>query len=1212
MQKNGNRSFCRKKLYKPLLAMKITFMLLLVSVFQLSASVYSQNTRFDMKLANKTLIEVFEEIRNNSEFSFVYDLDDVESITDINVSEQEATVEEILNSCLEDTNLTYEVIDKVVVVKQKPYVAPKSEQQEKKEIKGKVTDRDGIPLPGVSVVIKGTNVGVATNVDGEYVLEMEKNNAILIFSFVGMLPQEVVYNEQSVQNITLSDDSKQMAEVVVTGYATISRERATGSYSKIASEDLEIRPSESIGEVIGSTVAGVQQGENGNIVIRGVGSFKAETAPLVVVDGFAILTPDPFESVNPTEVASVTFLKDAAATSIYGARAANGVIVITTKTPEKGKFNVEVNSFVNVSERIDLDHALNMAGTEATIKYMEDIEKFVPSPGISYWRDPYTNPSRYSWDVAPHVAMMFERRNGNISQEEYNAQREKLIAQDGIWKKQYEDHLLRNRVYQNHNLTITSATDKSSSKFSLSYAKDLTHYKYNNSDRYQANFTNVYNVNPNIKVGITFNGIYGKNQMNGTNISEISSVTSPYTRLLEENGDYAYMAKGIYLPYLENGTIDESIFPYSWRYNILEEAKARDNNSSNYNLRFNGFLDVKIMKGLSANFSFQYEMAGNKTENYLRENSYYYRSAANRFSVLDPATGIRNIPNEFIEGDAIQTSSNKTEAYNFRSQLNFDREFNGKHRITALAGFEAISTDVEVNSTTTRPGFNERTYTTDRYVNYELRLPTFEGSNSYMPWSLGGYSANFDRYVSGYFNASYTLDSKYTLTSSARIDGSNFVADDVNSKISPFWSVGALWNMNKEAFIKDNLSFVDLLRLKVTYGVGGIAAGKRSVSTVSTLSTYQLNQFVGAGENASYIYNRAIADLTWEKAYTLNISADFSMFEGKLYGSLGYYNKDSRDVLMNTPVSYVVGGTNSLTLNSGNINNKGVEIELGSRLNITKDISWTGNLNFTYNKNTVVEWDLDRPYVNTYVGGGYPVKGQSLNTVYAFKLKGYSDEGLAIVQLNDGTEVVADSRNNTMYYSRFDESKGESITNNNNYTKKIGTLTAPMFGGFRSSLKAYGFTLSAMLSGEFGHIFKRNDDYGYSATNSKYTKSLEKAWHLGDDASKFTYRPYPNAANASYLNSGYTNLYYSNVINAAESNYENASHIRLKEIYLGYEIPVKKIAGENSKITRANVYFQVKNLGVVWTANDKGLDPYYLPGTMKTPTQFTFGLKLNL
>lgn len=324
-------------------------------------------------------------------------------------------------------------------------------------------------------------------------------------------------------------------------------------------------------------------------------------------------------SVNPTDVASVTFLKDAAATSIYGARAANGVIVITTKTPGKGKFNVEFNSFVNVSERIDLDHALNMAGTEATIKYMEDIEKFVPRPGIRYSKVPYRNPSRYSWDVAPHVTNMFERRNGNISQEEYDAAQAKLIAQDGIWKKQYQDHLLRNRVYQSHNLSITSATDKSSSKFNLSYAKDLTHYKYNNSDRYQANFTNLYNVHPNIKVGLTFNGIYAKSQMNGTSMGEISSVTSPYTRLLEENGDYAYMAKGIYLPYLKNGTIDESIFPYSWRYNLLEEAKARDNNNTNYNMRFSGFLDIKIMKGLSANFS-QYEMAGNNTKNYLREN----------------------------------------------------------------------------------------------------------------------------------------------------------------------------------------------------------------------------------------------------------------------------------------------------------------------------------------------------------------------------------------------------------------------------------------------------------------------------------------------------------------------------------------------------------------------------------------------------------------
>lgn len=1190
-------------------------MFLIIGSLQLSANVYSQNGKMNVQVSEMKLADLLWELQESSEFVFVYRTDDIQGIGNISLDLENTSIEDILDEVLFDTHLEYKLDNNVVVIKKKelqPIVVETDSVQEKKKLKGTVTDADGNTLPGVSVVIKGTNTGVATDIDGNYTINFDEGKFVLVYSFVGMVSQEIAYNGQSVLNVTLAMDAEVMDEVVVTGYATISKERATGSYSKIATADLELRPVENIGEVIGNSIAGVQQDRNGDIVIRGVGSFQAETAPLVVVDGFAILTPNPLESVNPTDVASLTFLKDASATSIYGARAANGVIVITTKTPAKGKFSVEFNSFVNVSERIDLDHVLNMAGTEATIKFMEDVEEFVPESGLPYYSDPYADPSRYSWDLAPHVANMFERRHGSMTQGEYDAEQAKLIAQDGIWEDQYQDNLLRNRVYQSHNLTITSSTDKSSSKFNLSYAKDLTHFKYNNSDRYQANFTNIYNVNPNIKVGITFNGIYAKNQMNGTSVSEIRGVTSPYTRLLEDNGDYAYMPNGIYLPYLKNGTVDESSFPYSWRYNLLEEAKARDNNNTNYNMRFNGFLDVKIIKGLSANFSLQYEMAGNKTKNYFRENSYFYKSAANRFSVLDPSIGLRNIPNEFIEGDIVQTSSNKTEAYNFRSQLNFDREFKGKHRITALAGFETISKDVGVNSATRRPGFNERTYTTNRYVDYTLRLPTFEGRNSSLPWSLGGYSANYDRYVSGYLNMAYTFDNKYTLTSSARMDGSNFVAEDVNSKISPFWSVGAMWNLNKEAFIKDNLSFVDYLRLKVTYGVGGIAAGKRSVSTVSTLVTYQLNQFVGAGETSSRTRNRAIADLTWEKAYTFNLSTDFSMFEGKLFGSLGYYNKDTRDVLMNTPVSYVIGGTSSLTLNSGNINNKGVEIELGSQLNVTKDILWTGNLNFTYNKNTVVEWDVERPYVAAYTGSGSPVKGEALSTVYAFNLSGYSDEGLAIVKLNDGTEVVADSRDNTMFYSRFDEANGESITNNNKYTKNIGTLTAPMFGGFRTSFKAYGFTLSAMLSGEFGHIFSRNDDYGDSATERKYPKSLESAWNLGDNASEFTSRPYPNATNAPYLDSGYLNFYYGNMIRAAESNYENASHIRLNEVYLGYEIPMKKILGPNSTITRANVYFQVKNLGVVWTANDKDLDPYNLPGTMKTPTQFTFGLKLNL
>jgi TonB-dependent Receptor Plug Domain. len=230
---------------------------------------------------------------------------------------------------LEGTDLEYYIENNVVVIRKKDPVYEQPVEQEKKEIKGTVTDDQGVPLPGVSVVIKGTSVGVATDIDGNYVLEIDSNNAVLVFSFVGMLPQEIAYKGQSVQNVSLGADTEQMAEVVVTGYQSISRERASGAFEKVDSEVLDQKSTLNVVDKLEGQAAGVLFDSDGNITIRGISTMKGNSKPLYVVDGFPI--EGDLETLNPNDVESMTVLKDAAAASIWGARAANGVIVIVSK-----------------------------------------------------------------------------------------------------------------------------------------------------------------------------------------------------------------------------------------------------------------------------------------------------------------------------------------------------------------------------------------------------------------------------------------------------------------------------------------------------------------------------------------------------------------------------------------------------------------------------------------------------------------------------------------------------------------------------------------------------------------------------------------------------------------------------------------------------------------------------------------------------------------
>lgn len=803
-----------------------------------------------------------------------------------------------------------------------------------------------------------------------------------------------------------------------------------------------------------------------------------------------------------------------------------------------------------------------------------------------------------------------------------------MLDDDGIYKSQYEDYLLRNKVYQQHSLTLSTGGENSSTRLNLLYSKDLSDYTYNNADKYLLNFSNDYKVNDRINVGVSVNGIITNSQQNGSSVSEMKGITSPYTRLLEADGSYSYMTGGVYGPYLQNGRVNESEFPYLWRYNILEEARNRDNNSKDYNARLNGYLSVNVIDGLSFRVDANYELAGSSTQNFQREGLYNYRRTYNNFAVtIDPVTGMRTLPSGIKQGTWLQEGSTSMNAWQVRGQINFDKTF-GAHRITAIAGAEATSRQFDNNGTSLRPGFEEDSYFMPTDINYTQRYMTLAGYESTVPWYLGRPTRQNDRFMSAYFNASYTLNEKYTIQGSARVDGSNYVAKSVNDKLSPFWSGGLAWNMHKEDFIKDNLGFVDYLTFKTTYGVGGNAAGRTSSSTLTTLSTWQLSAYTGNGETSSYISTKANPNLTWEKVYTFNVSADFSLFKGGLFGSVGYYNKITKDALMRTPTSYAITGYRDAYMNSGEISNKGIELNLGSTIKLTDNISWTGNMNLTYNKNEVLNWELDSQYTSSYTSGNTPIKGKPLNTVYAYNLAGYNDIGIAIVQLNDGSQVLADSRNNTMFYELFTNplnltlvdgtaytraaNPDAMVTNDNNLTHEIGTLQAPWFGGFRNSFKVYDFTLSFIMTGEFGHIFNRYDDFGYNGTSVNFNKSLENAWRPGDDQNVFTYRALVDANNGPIMNAGALNLYYSNMIGASSSVWEDASRVRLTEVFLGYDIPVKKLFGANSTIKGANVYVQARNLGLVWAANDKGLDPSYLPGSIRAPRTYTFGLKLNI
>lgn len=1089
-------------------------------------------------------------------------------------------------------------------------------RQETVTVQGVVKDEKGQPLPGVTVLLKGTTVGVVTDVDGRYALMLPGDvQSMLQFSFIGMKTQEVAVNGRTEINVSMQEDVAEIDEVIVTGYQTIAKERATGSYSKLSGEKLANQPVVNLNEALDGLIPGMTAEGNGHFLIRGIGTFQktqTDKDPLVIVDGFPIQAfglsgINPFSSINPNDVESITVLKDAAATSIYGARAANGVIVVTTKKGRQlhsDKVNVSVNAFVSVAAKPDLKYAFNMADTETTLAYLKNLHEYNQS-AIQSWDDPYgssTDPFKYMSKLSE---LYFEcYMKNNITETEFNEEYKKLLANEGKWEKEYNKHFFRRAINQQYHVSLDGQLNKNKYYFSVSYDRGLPMSIGDESNRFVINLNNDFQILKNLTLTIGVNARISHDKNDGVSISSLKSITSPYTTLFNEDGSYAHVAATgtMYEPILNNRFGDK--LATSWNYNPLEDRAYNHNMAKNFNTRFQAGIDYKIIDGLNFSIKGQYERNQRDARNEKDPESYTIRSHTNRYSTYNETTG--KYETHFPAGGIFTTSGSLFTSYNLRGQFDFNRVLGEDHTVSAMLGGEITSSKDEQQPTYTRYGYNKNTYAVDVYPNYFERTETIFGYKTYWPYApLGTLRTLIDRFLSAYLNVSYTYKGLYSLTASARADASNYVSDEVKDKFSPFWSVGASWNAGNEDFLRD-VERLDNLKLRVSYGVAGLAAGKGSVSSLTTVSTYGGSVIYSNNEPYSAIYYRGNPTLTWEKSRSLNVGVDFGFFKNKLYGTLDIYRKYSYDVLADASVPYITQSVSKAKYNNAEISNKGVELTLGSRIKITPELTWEGNLNFAYNKNRVEAYHV----TPTHPGGSY-VEGRPLGCIYAFNVTGYTPEGLLVMKGKDGQEEIVKDRATTHYYDYLDKEKGELTPDDGNWMYYHGTTIAPYNAGFHTSFKAYGITLSAQFKGSFGHKFGNNGEYILSNSFKASSQASSLAAAMNEDYSgKFKYMPHYTAENADYYNTGFLYGYMTNLVNSAMSMYKNAGHIRCDKIYLGYDLPRHWISRDGKGLKGLQAYMQLSNLGVVWSAS--GIDPLYPKGSTKPSLTWLFGVKINL
>lgn len=1155
-----------------------------------------------IKQTNAPISLILKEIQKQSGYSFVYSnlLEGINNKVSISHEGSVSDINSLLNKLFKDTDIVYEIKGKQIAlldnkIKQGSGKNEKTAPISQIAVKGKVTDENGEPLVGVGIQNETTREFASTNFDGDYSINA-KNGDKLLFSYIGMENTSVIVGNKSLINITLKTDAIALENVVVTGYQTISKERATGSFNTVSVEQLN-KPQTSVEQALVGNVSGLQIIDKGynereeSIIIRGLTSLGANSAPLIIVDGFAI--EGSLSSLNPNDIANITVLKDAAAASIWGARSANGVIVITTKSAKKGKVNVELNAFVKFSGKMNLDYANPLASSAETVEYEKlafETNNFTQGHHISSDTWTWRAYNEYGKNYTQATIAMNENKFGYLTDSELSATLSRLASQNN--KDQIRKYMLSAPVTQQYNLTVSGGNEKVTNILSMMFDKNIGEMKGSENGRYTINFRNNIALFKWLDINVGTMVQYDKSMNNGLTLADIQKM-SPYDMLVDNNGDYLHVQNNLYLPLVDRYITQKGVqFPYSdWTYNPIREMNGTNIKEENIYGRVQAGLKIKFMEGLSFDSKIQYEIQKSNYRAHYLEDTYKVRFAVNYLSKWNGSPS-STPKQQLAKGDALQTSEGDLKAWNARNQLNFERTFADKHNVSVIAGTEVYE---RVYATTSNPlmyGYNDNNLTFTAppggITDYPYNMFDSEDYYEYMtalyyPGTATMKAETCDRYFSLYANASYTYNNKYTLSGSYRVDASNLISSDAAIRYSPFWSVGASWNMSKEDFMQD-ADWLNRLVLRATYGFNGNV--DKSTSIDPLIKVYYYNDKWGAYRGT--ISNYGNPYLCWEKTGALNIGVDFSVLGNKLSGSIDYYNKQGKDLISKIAVADVFGTSSSQDMNAVQMHNKGIELSLSSNLS-KGDFTWNGNLNFSYNKNKITKL-----YKNSSIqgnrlygpGSGWEYyEGYDANTLWSLRYGGMMDvAGMyqpVIVDKNGENPIPM-----TTYYTSLSE----------DYIVGTGTTVPPCILGFTNSFKYRNLSLSFIITGYFGHKFRATGfnypmvEYGVAAPNKYYSDAL----NANPDKMVTFEKEYPS--------------YFSDYMQFIDYNVQSAANIRFQEINLTYSLPknVTNFIG----ISGAQVYGQLNNIGVI-AFNKNNEDPFYPMGTYKPGMACTFGVKIN-
>ncbi len=1155
---------------KIVLMMKFYLVFTFLGVLNVIAgSAYSQEN-LKLNLKEVSLMTLFREIQKQTGIDFVYNEEQCRDFGKVSVEISDGMVEQLLQQVFDSSKLTYRFENGVIMIKALDEMRP---QEQKVQISGSVVDTKGQPLPGVTILLKGTTVGCVTDSEGNFRLELPmRENIVLSFSFVGMKTIEVAYSGQKEMKVVLEEEITEMEQVNVisTGYYDIDKSKMTGAVEVVTAREIAGKGYTSIDEVLRGTLAGVsvmnvsgRPGAQAQIRIRGVNSLTGNMEPMWIVDGMpmqgnlptsvgvgatdlenTVLTSG-IGNISPDDVESITILKDAAAAAIYGSRAANGVIVIKTKRGRVGKSYINVQSSFAISEAPK--NRLEMMNSEEKIAFERSLYEDFPNATLR-----------------GRASLLYKGIDeGTISRADAMAELENMRQINTDWF----DEIFRVALNHKHVVTLSGGSETTQFYSSINYSNEQGVIPNNDYKHFGATLKLTHDFNRNLRIlfDVSSSLRTEKSSASAVNPLYYATFANPYERPYDENGNYAY-------DYSYEPELSKVKDGYMYDFNMLKDLRENTAKTKYGSNQVNLQLEWKLFEG------FMYSLAGivSNTSSYTRKEIAPGSYTSKVKSWILDLYSENEIPDNLNLG-ALQENTSRSFGWTVRNQIKYARELKEDHFVNIVVGHEVSA--VESNS------FMQYSpqYDVDKGL---IGYPNLDGVNAgdLDLDRLHETSKGQDRSVSVFATASYSYKDRYVVAGSSRWDGADIIGTD--NRFSPLWNVSLKWNMHEENFMK-SCRFVNVLSLRGSYGFTGSIDRNAYPFTLMTYGS--LRYYDGIQLPIDVMPGNP--SVKWQKKEDRSIGLDFSLFNYRINGTVNYYCNDVNNLLGDKKIPYSTG-RGSVVANLSSLRNSGWEFSLNT-VNIDhENFRWTTSFNIALNDNKITDAFYEKISDLYTIRRKYQIEGYPVNAWFGFKTAGINPQTGEYMIYTDAKDE--DGHPKGYPYGNGYIADGSTYSTENAYY--LGEAEPPISGGFGTTLTYKRLSLNAQFAFMTGHKIKSFKSYNGSLMNASRLNQLKTEANRWRKPGDITNVPKYTTSTATL-----------SLLEITDDKLEDGSYLKCNLISLGYNLPSNLC--QKLGLSQLRCTFNVHNL-FTWTKY-RGIDPETL-GAFGYPSAKKYMFTLNL